>query len=407
MAVIAKKHSYYVTNSLNDTDIVVVNSCTVTANSDRKVLSYIRKIRRENPLACIVLCGCLPQANQQQELYGADIVIGNTNKYRYIEYIEQFARDKNQIVNIEIFHDTEYVENIPVPRMRNHTRAFLKIEDGCDRYCSYCVVPFARGNIRSLPIEDIHKQALLYAENNYKEIVLTGINLSSYGKDTSYTLADAVAAVDVDGIERIRLSSLEPDLMTDDLIGNLSENKKLCAHFHLSLQSGSNSVLKAMNRRYTTEDYLRVTEKLKITFPSPTFTTDIMVGFPTESDNDFIESLEFISNMKFLKCHVFTYSPRAKTKAATLQQIPEKIKKERMRKMVEVSSVIRNKILIDQIGTSSRIIVEGFHTDRYFEGYTDRYIPVMIKDNLTTGDIVEVDILSVDRDRCIAVLSGR
>ena len=402
MSVIARNNGFTVIDDVTEADFVVINSCTVTANSDRKVFSYIRKITREYPNIKTVLTGCLPQAYRHFEYDDIDIVIGNANKLQFIEYINQYIEKENLIVDIRDFDNKAPLENTPIPRMSKNTRAFLKIEDGCDRYCSYCIVPYARGNIRSLPIEEIRKQASLFANNNYKEIVLTGINLSSYGKGTPYTIVDAVEAAAVDSIERIRLSSLEPDLMTEMTIEGLGRFDKLCAHFHLSLQSGSNNILSAMNRRYTVEEYINVVDRFRKVFSFPTFTTDIMVGFPLEIDDDFKQTVDLVSEIGFLKCHVFTYSPRKTTKAATLEQIPPSIKRTRMKEMLSVTDSIRHSILLEQIGTTERIIVEAKDKEGYFEGYTNRYVPVAIAEDLISGDVVDIEITSVKDNRCIA-----
>ena len=402
MIQIAKENGYTITDNKDEADIVVVNSCTVTANSDRKVYSYVKKVKLESSNRVVVLVGCLPQAQEEIKECGADIVIGNSNKLKFIEYLKQFMKEKNQLLSIEEYSEENVFHNISIPRMRNHTRQFLKIEDGCDRYCAYCIVPFARGNIRSLPLAEIEEQALLFSGNNCKEIVLTGINLSSYGKGSSYSIVDAVKAASVGGINRIRLSSVEPDLLTDSIIEGLSECENLCSHFHLSLQSGSNNVLEAMNRRYTAKEYLGVIEKIKESFPTATFTTDVMVGFPTETDRDHQESMNFIKSIGFLKCHVFTYSPRLRTKAALMKQISVEVKKKRMGEMLEVAYSLRKKVLEEEIGKTAFIIVEDRNRDGYYEGYTDRYIPVRVYEELVPGDMVRVKIISAEDDYCTA-----
>jgi threonylcarbamoyladenosine tRNA methylthiotransferase MtaB len=262
-------------------------------------------------------------------------------------------------------------------------------------------VPYARSRIASLSPVDIHQQALLFAEHNYKEIVLTGINLSCYGDNNSYSLPDAIAAADVDGITRIRLSSLEPDLMDEKMIETLSKYKKLAPHFHLSLQSGSDRVLSDMNRNYTTVQYRNIVENMRDAFISPTFTTDIMVGFPTETEYDFDESLNFVSSLGFLKCHVFSYSPRPGTPAADLKQLPDITKKSRVKQMIEATDSVRQSILTEQIGKTVSIIVEQRNKTGWYEGYTEHYLPVVTKDIVSAGDIVQLNITSVEKDRCI------
>ena len=405
MAALAIASGYSVTDMYMDADIIVINSCTVTANSDRKVLSFLRRMRRDVPFSYTILCGCLPQAYHVDYTYDADIVLGNTNKFRYLEYIKKLKalnkplKPAKAIIDIDPHSTDAVLPFTAIPKLFFHTRAFIKIQDGCNRYCSYCIVPYARGSIRSLPLEDIHQQALLLAEQGYKEIVLTGINLASYGETTNSSLVDAVQAADVKGIERIRLSSLEPDLMTDGILHGLKEQPKLSSHFHLSLQSGSNRVLTEMNRRYTVEGFMKVVEVIKQSFINPTFTTDIMVGFPTEDENDLIMTEELIKAVSFLKCHVFSYSPRKGTQAALLKQLPEAVKKERVTQILAVADNTRLEILKGYIGKTVEIIVEGRNKQFGYEGYSDNYIPVVVYEQLTTGSLENVTIDSLEGDR--------
>ena len=401
------KNSFTVVKEQEQADIVVVNSCTVTANSDRKMRTFLRRAKNINPGVITVLTGCFPQAYENEAVLLrqnglVDVLLGNVNKHDIVKYIRRFLESKKVFEEILPHTEGNILEYTLIQGMQNHTRAFMKIEDGCDRYCSYCIVPFARGNIKSLPVEKIREQAKIFAENNYKEIVLTGINLSSYGKGTGSALADAVRAADVDGIERIRLSSLEPDLMTDCIINELSTVEKLCPHFHLSLQSGCDNTLISMGRRYTSAEYMNVLTKIKRAFDDPTFTTDIMVGFPTETDEDFSVSLDFVSSIDFLKCHVFPYSPRPMTEAACFKHLSKSTKEQRVRKMISATDTVRQNVLKSQIGKAADIIVESINSDGYFEGYTRRYIPVLLKGELTPGSLLKARITGIEKGTCVA-----
>ena len=288
--------------------------------------------------------------------------------------------------------------------IEGHTRAFLKVEDGCDQYCAYCIIPYARGYIRSLDSESITTQAVRFAKSGYREIVLTGINLSSYGKGESHDLADAVsAAAKPDGILRIRLSSLEPELMTVQLLDRLAAEKKLAPQFHLSLQSGADRTLSAMRRRYTVAEYEAVADEIRRRFHNPTFTTDIMVGFPGESDADFEKSLKFVRNFGFLKCHVFPYSVRAGTPAAAMPQLQRTVKEARSRRMIDAANDSRREILQSFNGETVRVILEQRDTNGNFTGYSDRYIPVTLSGKeLKNGDVVSAKITGVNVDTAFA-----
>ena len=293
-------------DDISQSDIILINSCTVTAMSDRKVRQSVRRARRENPDAVLVLTGCMPQAFPEaaENLTEADVVLGNSNRSSLLSDVQKFLSTHERVIDI-VPHGKSF-EFLSVNRFYERTRAFVKIEDGCNRFCSYCIIPYARGRVRSKPLEDLKKEIDEIAANGYREVVLTGINLSAYGQDIGLSLCDAVeSACAPDGIARVRLGSLEPEQLDEPNIERLYRQKKLCPQFHLSLQSGCGETLKRMNRHYTPEEYRKIVKNLRAAFPNTAITTDIMVGFPGETDEEFEESLAFEQEIGFAKAHVF------------------------------------------------------------------------------------------------------
>ena len=357
-----------------DVEIVIINSCTVTAESDRKLRQTIHRVKRVNKECIVVLTGCMPQAEPDiaSKIEGIDIVLGNKDKMLLPNMIENYLKNPHKVFKIESIKKIVKFEKSNINHSPNRCRAFLKIQDGCNRFCSYCIIPYARGRVRSKPLEQIEKDVGMISANGYKEIVLVGINLSSYGTDIGCDLYDAVNTVaKFSGIERIRLGSLEPDLMTDDLIDKLSSEPKICPQFHLSLQSGSDKILKGMRRRYTRQEYLEVVNK------HATFTTDIMVGFPGETESDFEDTLKIIGEAKFLKVHVFPYSPRPNTPAADMKnQIDKSIKSQRVKKVIEISENCSRIVLEGFLKNYSRVLYETVDKNGLYEGYTPNYILV-------------------------------
>ena len=290
-------------------DIIVINSCTVTGESDNKTRKLLRRCRRDNPNSIIILAGCYPQAYPDitDSLPQADIIIGTKGKNQIAEYLTEYLQTGKRIIRISEHKADDNFENTSINTFHERTRAFIKIEDGCNNYCTYCIIPTARGRIRSKPIDILKNELIDIAKSSYKEVVLVGINLTAYGKDTGLNICDAVeAACSIEGIQRVRLGSIEPDKLNIDIIQRLSKQSKLCPHFHLSLQSGCDEILKAMNRHYSSEEYAKVVNNLRQYFPNCSITTDIMVGFPGETDEYFQQSLEFAKIMNFTKVHVFS-----------------------------------------------------------------------------------------------------
>ena len=315
---------YEISSAPADCDVVVVNSCTVTAMSDRKTRQIIRRARRESPGAVIVLTGCMSQAfpDAAKQLAEADVILGNSNRSSLLPDIQKFLATRNRVFDVIPHHHS--FEPLSVGQYRERTRAFLKIEDGCNRFCSYCIIPYARGRVRSKPLDDLKQELSSLAAHGYREVVLTGINLSAYGQESGLTLCDAVdAACAQEGVERVRLGSLEPERLDAPVIARLKRQEKLCPQFHLSLQSGCDATLRRMNRHYTAEEYRTIVKNLREAFPNAAVTTDIMVGFPGETEEEFAESLAFEREIGFAKVHVFIYSRRSGTAAAAApRQVP-------------------------------------------------------------------------------------
>ena len=351
------KENFNFVSGFDSAEVVIINSCTVTGESDRKLRQTIHRVKRINKNCILVLTGCMPQAEPDiaQKIKDIDIIVGNSNKSLIPKMVSEFLYKKNQIFNIEPIKNLIKFENGVVNHSQNRSRAFLKIQDGCNRFCSYCVIPYARGRVRSKSIEQLRNDALMISENGYKEIVLVGINLSSYGFDLGCNLADAVR-FGVDG-------------------GHAEEGDQ--PQFHLSLQSGSDKILKIMRRRYNREEYLKVVNKLRSTFKDASITTDIMVGFPGETEEDFNDTIRIIDEAEFLKVHVFPYSPRPNTPAAAMEnQISRNTKAERVKKVIEKSDKRSKIVLSGFLENFADVLYETVDDLGFYEGYTPNYISV-------------------------------
>lgn len=385
-------------------DIIVINSCTVTSVSDNKGLKALRRAKRENPTSIAVLCGCIPQAFPDDERFEqADILLGNKSRGALVPSIEQFLMNKQRVVNIAEHKDDREFESTSVSSFLDRTRAFVKIEDGCNRFCSYCIIPYARGRVRSKPFDELKDELERLGQNGYKEVVLVGINLSAYGSDFNMTLADAVeSACNVNGIERVRLGSLEPDRMDFQTIKRLSKQEKLCPQFHLSLQSGCDETLKRMNRHYTSSEYEEIVTTIKDYFENPAVSTDIMVGFPGETQEEFEQSLSFSKKIAFAKVHVFPYSRRAGTRADKMDNQLNTAEKERRAEiMIESTEKDRTSFLRKQVGRIEEVLFERRRRDGFFEGYTKNYTPVIMKsDKDISGEVLSVKLVSSTDSHC-------
>ena len=403
-----KKSGYEITENEQDADIFVVNSCTVTSESDRKTRQCVRHYKNKYPESTVVLTGCMPQSfpEMAKKLTEADIVLGNRNNSKLVESLSEYFNDDGRVLHLDCHKSGEGLISPGITDFEERTRATLKIEDGCDRFCSYCIIPKARGRVRSKPIEDIKKEVTALANNGYREIVLVGINLSAYGKGGDLDLSDAVfAAAENKKIERIRLGSLEPDHITDELIEKLVKCEKLCPQFHISLQSGCNKTLKKMNRHYTAEEYAALCDKLRKSFKDCTLTTDIMVGFPQETEEDFSDTVKFAEKIGFEKIHIFPYSRRSGTVADKMEgQIEKSVKGYRVAELSKVADKIRTEFLKNQIGKTVSVLIEGKQKDGEMFGYTPNYTPVKVMGNARIGSITDVLITDYDFEFCIGKL---
>lgn len=398
------KSGYQVTEDEEDADIFVINSCTVTSESDRKTRQCVRHYKKKHPESTVVLTGCMPQSfpEMAEKLTEADIVLGNKNNKLLVSSLNEYFGASCRVLHMEQHESGEPLISSGITSFEERTRATLKIEDGCDRFCSYCIIPKARGRIRWKPIDDIKREVNALADNGYREIVLVGINLSAYGKGSDIDLADAITVVsENEKIERIRLGSLEPDHITDDLIEKMAKCEKLCPQFHISLQSGCDKILKKMNRHYTSDEYFTLCEKLRNSFKDCTLTTDIMVGFPQESNEDFEITKQFSEKVGFEKIHIFPYSRRSGTVADKMDgQIEKSVKTVRVAELSKIADKIRNEFLEKQIGKTLSVLIESRQSDNMYLGYTANYTPVKCK-NGVVGEIKDVLITSVEDDYCI------
>ena len=381
-------------------DVLVINSCTVTGESDRKLRQFLRRCRRTLPKAVIVLCGCMSQAypDVAASFPEVDIVLGNAVRSDLLPKLEEYRVEKQPIYCVPP-HSTQY-EPLEIDAFQGRTRAFVKIQDGCNRFCSYCIIPYARGRVRSRQPADITAELTRLAANGYKEVVLVGINLTAYGQDLGLTIADAVdAACAVEGLERVRLGSLEPDFITNEVIARMKAQPKLCPQFHLALQSGCDATLKRMNRHYTTAEYADLCARLRHHFPDCALTTDVMVGFPGETPEEFEESCRFVESIGFARVHIFAYSRRPGTNADRLpNQIDNNEKSRRSKRMQSICRRNAEEYASRYVGRTVSVLLETPHPDDTIDGHTDTYLTVMVKTDKPEGTLLPVKITSCKGD---------
>ncbi len=386
-------------------DVSVINSCAVTQVSEQKAVKLIHRTRRENPDTVIVLTGCMAQAFPESgnRLPEVDIILGNKRRSDLVPTLQKYFSDRQKLTFVEEYTKKDDYENLVIDDFVNRTRAFLKIEDGCNRFCSYCIIPYARGRVRSCSLEYIRDEIQAFAKNGYKEIVLIGINLSSFGSDNGLKFSDAVKTACESADVRIRLGSLEPESMDLDTLKLFARYPNFCPQFHLSLQSGCDATLKRMNRHYTTADYAEIVQNIRTVFDNPAVTTDVMVGFAGETEEEFRQSMNFVENIGFAKVHIFPYSRRAGTVADKApNQISPDIKKQRAAQMAELTSKTSHTFLSSQIGRTEKVLIETRHKNGLYEGYTMNYTPVFVQANENSvGEIVDVLITDVQGDACI------
>ncbi len=379
------ENGYEICELEENPNVVVVNTCTVTNIADRKSRQVLRKVKEENPQSIIVAVGCYVQVAKEtvENMKEIDLCLGNVEKKDIVKKVEEYMK-KNQKENIEIIDvnkETEFQEMGAIT-FSEKTRATVKVQDGCNNFCTYCLIPFARGRIRSRKKENVIEEVKKIAEKGIKEIVITGIHIASYGKDfdNNYRLIDLLEDLDkIDGIERIRLGSLEPTIVTKEFAERLSKLDSICNQFHLSLQSGCDETLKRMNRKYSCDEFFKVTEILREYFKDVNLTTDIIVGFPGETNEEFESTYEFLSKIKFYKMHIFKYSPREGTLAAKMtNQIDGNIKEERSQKLIELSNKNEREYNEKYIGKSVDVLFEE-EKDGLWSGYTKNYVRVFVE----------------------------
>lgn len=369
-------------------DIYVINTCSVTNIADRKSRQMLHKAKKMNPDAIVVAAGCYVQADTKKAEADAsiDIIIGNNKKQELIPILESYRTGHQKTTEcVDINHTKEY-ENLEIDRTEEHTRAYLKVQDGCNQFCTYCIIPYARGRIRSKKTEDVVNEVKRLAASGCQEVVLTGIHLSSYGKerpeDQENLLTLIQAVHQVDGIERIRLGSLEPGIITEEFAAAISSLPKVCPHFHLSLQSGCTTTLKRMNRRYTAEEYREKCEILRKYYPAPALTTDVITGFPGETEEEFEESRSFVDSIHFYETHIFPYSKREGTKAAGMpDQLTEQVKKERSRILSALGKEHQREYMEQFLGQEKEVLFEEQQTvegQEYWTGHTMEYLKIAV-----------------------------
>ena len=404
MTQLLKKAGYEIVSFQDQADVYIINTCSVTNMADRKSRQMLHKAKKQNPNAVVVATGCYVQTATEkvaQDL-SIDLVVGNNRKKDIVEILNEYYAEKEageQVKEeyvIDINHTDEY-EDLEISTVTEHTRAHLKIQDGCNNFCSYCIIPYARGRIRSRTMESIKAELERLSASGFKEIVLTGINLSCYD-DNGKKLIDVIEMADnVNGIERIRLGSLDPEVVTEDFVERLGKVKKICPHFHFSLQSGCDKTLKAMNRHYTSDEYYEKCQLIRKYIDNPAFTTDVIVVFPVETEEDYISSREFVKKVKFAELHVFKYSKRDGTVAAKMpNQIDEKIKTLRSEDLIKTGEELTKEFRQAKIGQDTTVLFEEkilLDNKEYWVGHTVDYIKIAVpeKENLE-GQIRKVNV---------------
>ena len=365
-------------------DVYVINTCSVTNMADRKSRQMLHRAKKLNPEAVVVAAGCYVQTKEQEAVVdeAIDIIIGNNMKHELVSRLDEFFRDHGKIDAVLDINDRDQeFEELYLDKPSEHTRAFIKVQDGCNQFCSYCIIPYARGRVRSRNIDSVLEEVTRLAENGYQEVVLTGIHLSSYGIETGDSLLHLIQEIHkVEGIKRIRLGSLEPKVVTEEFAEELSKLEKVCPHFHLSLQSGCDATLQRMNRKYTAEEYENGCKTLRKYFEHPAITTDVIVGFPGETEEEFATTREFVERIHFYEMHIFQYSKRQGTRAAVMKdQIPENIKKVRSADLIALDEKMSKEFRAFYLGREEEVLFEEetvIDGVAYYIGYTKEYVKV-------------------------------
>lgn len=396
-------------------DVYLINTCTVTNIADRKSRQMLHKAKKMNPEAIVVATGCYAQTDTEKlrEDTSVDLILGNNQKNRIVEALEEYEKEHSKKTRVIEINKTKEYEELSIDHTAEHVRAYIKVQDGCNQFCTYCIIPYARGRVRSREIADILEEVRKLAEGGYKEVVLTGIHLSSYGVDfkeeeKKQNLLSLIRAVhEIHGIQRIRLGSLEPRIITEEFLEGISSLPKVCPHFHLSLQSGCNKTLKDMNRRYSAEEYAEKCELIRKYYPAPALTTDVIVGFPQETEEDFQESYEFVKNIHFYETHIFKYSRRQGTKAAAMKgQLTEAEKAKRSEKMLELHDLRSGEYEENMIGRNLEILIEEeaeIDGRSVYLSHSREYVKVAVekKEGLHINDLLTVKITGFAKEHIL------
>lgn len=407
------KQGYEVVSFDSFSDVYVINTCTVTNMGDKKSRQMISRARRQNENAIIAVVGCYSQIapNEVFQIPGVDVVLGTRNKGDIVYWVNRAREENKKILQVNDVLKNKVFENLVIEEYQDKTRAFLKIQDGCNRFCSYCLIPFARGAVCSKDPSVVLNEVRELAKHNFKEIILSGIDMASYGSDLNenWDLAKLLEAIEeIDGIDRIRIGSMDPTYFTKGIAERLGKLKKLCPHFHLSLQSGCNETLKRMNRRYTTEQYKEILDDLRAYIQGVSITTDIIVGFPGETEEEFNATYEFLKSIKLSKMHIFKFSPRKGTKAASMEnQINGNIKEYRSSTLMKLNISLEKEFMNKFLNTTQKVLFEqNVQGDEdYYEGYTSNYIKVIVKSSQNIcGNILETKLISVEEEHMKGIL---
>lgn len=399
------QNNYKIVNNTEKADIYVINTCTVTNMADRKSRQMLRRVKEINQSAVIVVCGCYAQVakTELEQIPEVDIILGINEKNKIVQIVEEYLANQNNIIEVaDVSKQKEFLDFGDVTYTEKN-RAVIKVQDGCNMFCSYCLIPYARGRIRSRKIENVVSEIEKIAKQGIKEVVITGIHVASYGKDfenENIRLINLLEEINkIEGIARIRLSSLEPTIVGEEFAQRLSKLEKICDHFHLSLQSGCDATLKRMNRKYTTARYKEATEILRKFYPNANFTTDVIVGFPGETDEEFDQTYQFLREIGFYKMHIFKYSPRKGTVAEKLpNQVDGNIKEERSKKLIELSNNMQNEKNSQYIGKTVKVLFEEYENG-YYKGHTTNYMVVKVKEKEQDGfidNIKDIEIIGND-----------
>jgi len=400
-----EKNGYISTND-DSADVFVINTCTVTSVGDKKSRQMIRRAKRNNPNSIVAVVGCYSQVSPDEvrKLDDVDIILGTTDRSRIVEYVENYAGFRIDAVKDVISSDYEDLQSI----QQSRTRATIKIQDGCTNFCSYCIIPYARGPVRSRLIDSAVNEVAKLTGKGFTEVVLVGIHLASYGRDLDLKLIDIIKEIcRVDGLKRVRLGSLEPNLLTQEFVDEVAKLPKLCHSFHISMQSGCTETLKRMNRKYTAKQYLETLDRIRFAMPDSSITTDVMVGFPQETEEEFDENYNTVRKARFADIHVFPYSRRNGTPAATMAgQIDEKIKSERSHKMIELGHILKKDYCEKYIGKELEVLFEQCVKGNIFEGLTKNYIRVFANGENLAGEYKMVRLIKFCGDYCEGEIIG-